>query len=718
MTINRQYILIAAIVSVLAIVSIALVPQPFHDYMWNSTFSGFAEVLPLTVFAAIRVWSFWAIASAIIALTLKRIDPTLEWFDALLGGAVGVWIFAYIVGNLLGPIGLFRSSIIWLLAVGAMVWLWRNRPDFEFRPLSAGQKLALIACGLMAIGVLPLQLGSPVPPVMDVLNIPAAAQRIVTFKKFLPFDNDPYGYWTPLARVPAVELFYAMLAMGSFTKLAVVAEMAALVPMSVLAIFASYRLGRAVIGDVGGGIASILMLATTLIIHFYSMRGTAVAFVLVAVGLAFFNDPQRRPVRTALGALALGTAVASHAIIGGLGIATAGIAVIIRFLEGDVIGTLTEAVCLLGALMVAFPEFAIALSLKVPDLVLPVAQLIGLAVICYAASRLQPRPSKHTVIGRLAIMGLMLALLLIVGSNPSSLVMVHSLRDQFPILLILCAAGFVWAIYLERRQSYAIWLIAIALLIGSFADYATSASWWPLTGTQGSFSRLDIGFKLSEYWLPYFLIFPAAMVFDGVYHRWSKWLSILVLLAFVMLPVGAPLSQGLSYTEHPLAEEWAWEWQLAKQGWWGGTLDTRWAQGPDELALNDVLRDEIRAGRITTATHIVHVTQHTIMFEDVLLFSLYTGIDDDLYIIQPAASLDEGTTAGSRLHPIRMLPYALAVRPSYLVVHGEAPPSLTLPPDGYDEIYNRGGVRLFRREDLVPRHRASNSASGANMWAV
>lgn len=701
MTTNRQYVLFAVFVSLLAIASIAMLPQPFHDYVWNSTFTGFTELLPLTAGAAVRVWSFWAIVTAIIALTLQRIDPELELFDALIGGAAGTWSFAYIAGNLLGPIGLFRTWTIWLMVIGAIVYLWRYRSKIRFGAPSVGQQLALLACGLMLVGVLPLELGSPLPPVMDVLNIPASAQRIVTFGKFLPFDNDPYGYWTSLDRVPALELLYAMLAMGSFTKLAVVAEMAALVPMSFLAILATYRLGRTVIDDVGGGIAAILLFANTLLIHIHSMRGTAVAFVLVAIGLAFFNDPQRRPVKTALGALALGTAVASHAIIGGLGIATAGIALVVGLLAGDLIGVLIEAVCLFGALMVGFPEFAIALNLRVPGLFLPISQIIGLVIISYAASRLQPRAIKGTVIGKVAIVGLILVLVLLLVLNPPSMVMFHGLRDAFPMLLTVCVAGLVLAVWLERTQGTAIWLIAIALLIGCFVDYATSGVWQPFTGTLGSFGRSDLGFKLSEYWLPYFLVFPAAIVFDWVYHRWSKGLSIVVLLAFVMLPLVPLPRQGIMYAEHPLADEWAWEWLLAKQGWWGATLDNRWAQSPDELALNDVLRAEIRAGRITTDTHIVHVTPNTIMFQDVLLFSLYTGIDDDLYIVQQVGPMGEDT-AGSRLHPLSMLSAAIAKQPPYLVVHGPAPPLLSLPLAGYDEIFNRGAVRLFRRHDLSP----------------
>ena len=424
--------LMALAVSLLAILSVAMLKDPLRGYLWNSTFTGFAELLPLTSWTAVRVWIFWAVASAILALTLRRIDPRLELFDAFIGGAAGTWIFAYLAGNLLGPIGLFRPLTIWLMAICAAVWLWRHHSNIALSSPSAGQKLALLACVLMTIGALPLQLGSPIPPVMDVLNIPAAAQRVVTFNRYLPFDNDPYGYWTPLARVPALDLFYAMLTIGSFTKLASVAEMAALVPMSCLMIFATYRLGRAVIGDVGGGIASILLFASTILTRTQSMRGTAVALALVAVGLGFFTDPDRRPIKTAVGTLALATAVASHAIIGGLAMATAGFVTLFDLFADDLAGALVEACCLFGGLMIAFPEFSIALNLELPYPILPASELIGLAVISYTASRLGRRPSYETLFVKCVTASLFLALLWLLLWSPHSMFMLDELHNSFP----------------------------------------------------------------------------------------------------------------------------------------------------------------------------------------------------------------------------------------------------------------------------------------------
>ena len=329
-------------VVLLSVASVWALRGGYHDWVWNTPSQGFLEVLPTTAWAALRLWTFWAFATAVTGLVLLRIDSKLGLSDAIIGGAAGTWIFAYLAGNLLGPIGLFRSWTIWLILIAAVVWLARNPPTLEVHPLSTGQKLALLACLIMAVSTVPVELGSPVPPYMDALNIPAAVQRILTFSRYLPFDNDPYGYWSPTNQTPGAELLYAFLGFGAGIRLGVLAVTAAMVPMAGLIIFATYRLGRALMGDVAGGMAALLLFADTLLLRAQIGRGTPVAFALVAIGLAFFVDGDRRPMRTAIGALALGTAFAAHAIDGGFAVATAGGVLLIRLLDDDLRNALRE----------------------------------------------------------------------------------------------------------------------------------------------------------------------------------------------------------------------------------------------------------------------------------------------------------------------------------------------------------------------------------------
>jgi hypothetical protein len=696
-------------VFLLCAISVWSLRAPYSDYVWNRSFEGFSSILPTTTWAALKVWTFWGLATALSGLILLRIDPELGLCDAIVGGAICPWIFAYIAGNLLGPVGLFRSYTIWLVMVAGIVWLWRHPPAVTFRAPTTGQMLALLACALVTIGTLPLQLGSPLPPYMDVLNTPASAQRILTFGRYLPFDNDPYGYWSPFIQTPGVELFYAMLGFGSFTKLAVVAEMSAVTPMCWLIIFGAYRLGRSLMNDVAGGFAALLLFATTIFVRAHSMRGTAVAFALVAIGLAFLLDQNRRPIKLALGALALGTAIASHAIVGALALATGGTALLIGLPGVRAKDFLVEAGCLFGAVLVAVPELAVAMTISLPYPILPMSQLAGVFVIWLAASSLQPTFTHSNRFSVWIARGLVVAMLLLLIWHPSSMARLHYLAEGFPMLFAACILGLTALGLSDLKWPVGVFAIAGALMIGAAAEYAVPFGALLHHGSEAGFGFDDVVFKLAEYWYPYFLIFPAAAALAVVYRNVSKVLSIALLLTLLIYPFFQHPELDIMYTEHSLAQEWANDWLIAKQGWWGNTKDTRWAQSPAELELNKVFLEEIREGRITTETHIVHITPNTIMWQDILLFSMYTGVEDDLYLMSPDPQLGQGPTAGSRLYPVSMLPDAIAKRPPYIVVHNDSPAGLTLPPSGYDEIFNKDNVRLFRRDDLSPGATASSS---------
>src|SRR5215469_1191289 len=235
----RNDAIVAAFFVLLSVISVWALRGDYREWLFAVPFDGFARVLPATALAAFKLWTFWGVATAVAALALLKIEPRLGQCDALIGGAASTWIFAFVGGNLLGPIGLFRTSTVWLILIAASIWIARNPPKLELRSPTVGQKLALLACLIMAISTVPLELGSPVPPFMDALNVPAAVQRVLTFRRYLPFDNDPYGYWTPTAQTPATELLYAFLGLGAHIRLGVLAVTGAMVPMAVLIIFAT-----------------------------------------------------------------------------------------------------------------------------------------------------------------------------------------------------------------------------------------------------------------------------------------------------------------------------------------------------------------------------------------------------------------------------------------------------------------------------------------------
>src|SRR5208282_4363693 len=272
----------------------------------------------------------------------------------------------------------------------ATVWLFRAVPLREIRRPKFGVGLVILAIALVCFSLIPLQLTSPVIPCLDALCWPAAVQRVLTFHVYLPFDNDPFGWWAPPVQTPGIELFYALLGLGSNIHLGVLVETAAIVPMAALIIIAAYRWAVALFDDAAGGAAALLLFLTTMFRRMISMRGSAVDLALVALGLAFFIAPRRSRVLMAMGALMLGTAIPSHVLDGSFGIEVAMAAVVAFLLEGDFSRALAGAICLAGSILIGLPYFAIATRFILPGVALISLELAGIAVIVYGVSFLDP----------------------------------------------------------------------------------------------------------------------------------------------------------------------------------------------------------------------------------------------------------------------------------------------------------------------------------------
>lgn len=697
---RRHLLLDTSIVFFIAAVSLAALTFPHHDYFFVQPFAdSFAAILPHTAWAACKVWTFWTVAAAILAGILLRIEPALGLLDAVIGGFTGVWVFAYVGGNALGPIGLFLSWTIWAVLAAGALWLWRaGPPKIEVRAPSTGQKLALLTFALVAPTLLALQLGSPVAPYMDVLATPAAAQRILTFGRYLPFDNDPYGYWDAASQCPGVELFYALLGLGSGTSLGVLAQTAAIVPMAGLLILSTYRLGRTIGGDVAGGMAALLLFATVFFRALPYMHGRFVTFALVGAGLGFVLDERRNQIRLALGALVLGTAVASHAIIGGLAMVVASAPILFWLLSGNVVSALGGLGLMAGAAMIALPEVAIGLRFALPYPVLPLTQILGVALVWVSARGLHGRVVSDRVLARLPRWGLTLLVVVALAWHPPKLEVLHDHLSRFPLLFAAGSLGLALMLWLDIRRPSRVQLgpIMIALLLGISLDYVSRQWWTSFTDPKVQTAVEDFYHKI-DYWLPYVLLFPGACLVAWVHRTLSRRVALFALLALLFFPWKEYADPN--YHQHSIAESWAYQLELAKGGYWGSTGDRRWAQSPAELELAEVLRGEVAAGRITPATHIVHLTPFVILFHDNVLFSVYTGINDDPYVAD--YKLDR-SIAGGRMRPIEQVYARLAQRPPYVVIHDDPDPLAAAALEGYDRLFDRDGVRLLRERALGP----------------
>lgn len=709
---RRQWIAVwigLAIVTLLAIHRLRDFPAHLS---FVDAFQGIRTVLPVTAWAATKVWIFWAWSAAILAGLALKLDRELEVSDALLAGAGGLWVFAYLLGNLLGPIGLYNTPTVWgLLALGS-VYLWRRPPTIRFGAWTAGQKLAALATALLAISYLPLQLGSPVPPFMDVLSYPSSVQRILTFHVYLPFDNDPYGCWGPYAQTPGLELFYVLLALGSHARFATLAETAAMLPMSALMFFATYRLGKTLFNDTAGGVAALFIFSTCILRRAQGMRGTAVDFALLGLGLAFFLDPGRRRLLMALGAAMLGTAVAAHAIDGAFAMVVASAALIFWLLERDFQRVEAGVMSLAGATLIALPELAIGMARPLRYPILPLCLLAGVVLIVAGVNRIRGDSSTRD---RARLRGLNVAMIAVFvlavlyrhAVDPYSIY--AQVAGNLPLLTLFCFAGLVVAggtIYGEGASAmpYAA-IVVVALTLGIVGEYLDAIlrpiSHGPATGMMVS----DLQIKLWDYWIPYFLTLPAGFLFSVAYDRWSRPVTFFALLTILIYPWNQ-IKDPVDYdsVEHSITEQWAFNLHTAAAGYWAGQPDRRWTFGEQERPLIDLLEKEIAAGRITTATHILHLA-NDISSWSLVQFPVLTGINDDpLEYQHDPNNLWEG---GSRVRGLPDLPAALAARPPYILEQVPARAPLGDPPDGYDQILNSGYLRLYRRHDLTatPAHR-------------
>jgi hypothetical protein len=700
----RSYAWIGVAVALLWVTMMAIdrmegTPYSVH---FMPAFAGIRRLISTTGVAAFKLWSVWALGTVVVAGLLLQIDPALELIDAILAGAGGVWVLGYFLGQTLGPIDLFRPLTFWLLLAAGIFQLWRRPPQIRRAPLSAGQKLTLLAFGLLSIGMLPMELGSPVAPYMDVLGAPASVQRILTFGVYHPFDNDAFGCFGARAQTPGFELFLAMLASAGRVKLGVLAQSGTMIPMGALMLFAAYRLGLTLAGDTAGGVAALFLFFTVTFRRMAGMRGTAVDLVLIGLGLAFFLDRRRNRTLTAVGALILGTSVAVHAIDGGLAMMIAGVGALLCLAEADYDRFLASVICLAGAALFALPEFAIGLAKPLPYPVLPLAQLAGLAVILYGVRRprLGAPPSFRSLPGLnpVAVAVLAATVIYIHATHPDSIY--GTMMIQFPFLFLLAFSGLAIWIALDRPLAtpYGATLVAIALLVGATNEFL--GFFGNLAGSEVFRSGLaDISYKIEEYWCPYFLVFPAAIPFALLYDakRRTRPLVVLALLTLLIYPWHPWQDVSYDYTAHSITEEWAIGLNTAANGFWAGSHDTKWTMDADDFALVDFLRKEQASGRITTDTHILHIAHDATVLSDFNRYAVFTGIDDDP-IVYEIGGADIGWFAGSRVRPIYSLRQDLAARPPYILEQVSPPAFMKEPPDGYDEVFHRGSLRLFRRK--------------------
>lgn len=684
---------------------------------------GAATTVGATAPAALGTWLLAALLIAAGAGWLRRRDPTLSGSDATLGAVVVVWAGTYVTLLALGPFGAYRPTVLRALVVAVVLATFRRTTRVEpARGWPAGAWIAAAAAGLSFVPLLLMQLGSPMSPFMDVLPYVASAEKIVTFRAYDAFDNDAAGLWGPTRQVAGCDGLFSSIALvlGIPAHLAITAL---IVPMAILQIAALYRLGAVVEGTLAGGMATLFLLQTFLWRRTPDVRGTALSFALVALGLAFLFARRRSGGRLALGGLALGLAVTVNPLIGAVGMQLAATVLVLRWVDlgGPLIAPI---VALAGGSLFAMPQVLIARALALPRVVLPVLALSGAALLALLARWVTASTARaqaafaRSVAGAAASPAPTVApmparwrrawpfvRLLVVLTLPAYVLLLHARQGSefftaewfgYPALMFLGIAGlFVAARDIWRHPAR--WSVAVipaaALWIGiinfNLAD--------PLrfTGTlEMRALASEVTPKMISYWTPYWLALASGVFFGMLARRWSRPWAVALALLLVIYPIHT-VAEPLDYDgqELSLSETWAFHLTNAARGYWAGSFDRRWVLDDDWHNLSTVLRGEIAAGRIGYHTHVVHISPSINRVE----LALGTGISVDL--ITPTYDPQSGWTIGGRARGFNALSDAFAARPPYVLVE-EYPPAQFPQLKEYDEIMVRPHFHLFRRPDL------------------
>ena len=139
---------------------------------------------------------------------------------------------------------------------------------------------------------------------------------------------------------------------------------------------------------------------------------------------------------------------------------------------------------------------------------------------------------------------------------------------QFPLLSIFALVGLVVCLVADESfiRPLGVSIVALALLVGignEFLKYLTTLG----SGNVFLSGLGDIGYKIEEYWCPFFMVMAAAVpiaMLAGAGGK-SKYVAIAALLALVIYPWDLRLHVDDNYNEHSLAVEWGLELREPRQ---------------------------------------------------------------------------------------------------------------------------------------------------------
>jgi len=688
-------IVIAAAIALISWLAVRRLGNYRYPLDVSAAVRGAATTARETGTTAALVWTILGLELWAVGRWLRS-RSDLSFGEAAAAATVLLWGGAYVALLTLGPLGLYRPLVLrgLLLAVfGAAVLAARGAGAPRRGARSWGPWIAAAAFALTAGPLLLMQLGSPVSPFMDVLPYVASTEKIVTFEFYDAFENDAAGIWPP-RQVPGCDGILSLLALAA-GRSARLTTTSLIVPVAALNVLAIYLVGRQVGGPLGGGMAALFLLQTFLWRRSADVRSTALAFPLIAIGLAFLLGTRRRSGRLALGALALGVAFAVNPLIGVFGMQVASLGTVVEWLDFRRL-FVARALALAAACLVALPVLFINLGIRFSMAVLaPVAVLgCGLLVALARAGVKGRGRGAPTPWARIAIIVAVMFTALHYHARGDSEFFTYDWFG-YPVLALLALCGLAAAAEAAWRRPTrwpAIAVPALALLV-AIVDFEITAPW----RFQGSLETRALASaatpKMILYWSPYWMALLAGLWFGMLARSWALVPALLLGALLVIYPV-RHVQEPLDYdgAELSVAGTWGFHLTHAARGYWAGRGDRRWVLDENWGAVADALRREIDEGRIGYYTHVLQISAG----QESVELALATGISVD--VVTPTFNPNNYWTLGSRMRGLDALDAAFAERPPYVVIESLLPasfPQLAV----YERMVERSYVHLYRLKE-------------------
>jgi hypothetical protein len=691
---------------------------------------GIAGQLATTLPAAILVAAASVLNMSAGAVLVRAISgrPLGGLSGAILGGFLGAVLLDLVLFGALGGTGAFRWPVLVAVHLAILAAGTRLRPIVIVqRPLRGDWWPAWVIVALSWVGLIALQLASPVVPFVDVLpNHVAPVEHLRTFGEFATLTTTAspiygpsrtfLGYVATLGVIDTLSGLPAALGVAAFA-----------LPGAIAVAAGVHRLGSVVGGGRTGTWAVVTFALTTSFVRLPDARATVLVLPLACWCLATVADrlagsvaeprpkvgpiagpttqPKTRP--PALGeVLLLGAAIAAavlfHPVIGAL---TALTCTIVTLALPERAGTLgVPALATAGIL--ALPQVATMVELTVPTalalLVIPPGLAAGWLLSRLHRIRRGLILSGRVAVGLAAIGAVALTPLLLPAAERA----LSRILPTMPVLLVTIAAGALVAprrLLTPRRLGSP---VLVAMLVGG-AIVATATEVVPAEGTLLAALRFEVP-KTLHYWLPVGIALAAAIALDGVWRdegrrlpafldeRALPRLALTVFVIAAFLPMrAAPLTDAYHLGERRVSETVALQLRYAEVGYWQGYPDPRRIVDPERVALLDAVRAEIGAGRLGPASEVLHVARSFQQWSAVPLGVFVGVIETD---VTPDAEVSIHTVGG-RLRRFADLGSQLARRPPYVVLEpAELPPGTrdAIVAAGYQAVFANDRGELFR----------------------